>query len=80
MRKFGKYFWIMNVIHTDGLLTGLTVKSIMIHRFCKYIPAFSFILFPTSYNRKWGLELRESHRQIKEWLKNEEDIEFPGKE
>lgn len=70
----------MNVIYTEGWRTGLTVKTVMVHRFCKYIPVFSFPLFPISYDRKRGLELREYEAQIKEYLKNEEGFEFPGEE
>lgn len=70
----------MNVIYTEGLLTGLTIKSVLVHKFCKYIPVFSFPLFLVSYDRKRGLELREYEAQIKEFLKNEEGFEFPGKE
>ena len=64
----------MNLIYTEGWRTGLVVKSVLVHRFCKYIPAFSFPLFPVSYNRKRGLELREYEAQIKEFLENEEGI------
>lgn len=80
MRFSNKYFWVMNVIYTEGLLTGLTIKSVLVHKFCKYIPVFSFPLFPVSYDRKRGLELREYEAQIKEYLKNEEGFEFPGEE
>jgi hypothetical protein len=70
----------MNVIYTEGWRTGLTVKSVLVHKFCKYIPVFSFPLFPVAYDRKRGLELRAYEQHIKEFLKNEEGIEFPGEE
>ena len=70
----------MNVIYTEGWRTGLTVKSVLVHRFCKYIPAFSFPLFPVSYDRKHGLELRAYEKHIKEFLKNEESNNFFDKE
>ena len=80
MRFSNKYFWIMNVIYTEWLLTVITVKFVLVHKFCKYIPVFSFPLLPVSYDRKRGLELREYEAQIKEYLKNEEGFEFPGEE
>lgn len=57
----------MNVIYTEGLLTGLTVKSVLVHKFCKYIPVFSFPLFPVSYNRQRGLYIRELEKRVKEF-------------
>jgi hypothetical protein len=80
MRISNKYFWVMNVIYTEGWRTGLTVKSVLVHKFCKYIPVFSFPLFPVSYNRKRGLELRETEKYFKEFLKNQEGYEFSDKE
>ena len=58
--------YIMNIIYTDGILTGLTVKFWNIYLFTnKKMYKIRIPLFPMSYNRKTGLSLRKSIEMLK---------------
>jgi len=58
----------MNVIHTDGIFTGLEVKQ-----FVCFSPNISIPFWISGYNRKRGLELREVLDSIKDYVEKEND-------
>lgn len=60
-----KSYRVINMIYTDGWLTGLTVKVIMLRftLFKRYV-RLTLWLYPMSYSRKEGLRLRETIRTL----------------
>lgn len=68
------WYRLSNVIHTEGIRTGLTVKYLHLTFIMKNkVKRTSIPLWILSYNRKVGLQVREMSERL-EKLRNSGDL------